>query len=206
MQDMPTTPFGLPFISFVVIILTFFVFLNAHAILDPQREQFALDGLEKAFPNKVHLLFRMKGKRLAPIDARELPALKERAAAAGYSVEATGSRVILTASSASLFASANDQLLAGAFPLLQQIAAYMHATKPVLTIVVVSAAEDDGHEQSFAVALSRAQTLHRVFIDAGAPVEKLQARAWPAIGSSPSRTILVLDPEPRPFIPVLEEH
>lgn len=157
--------FGLAYISFMMVLLVFFIYLNAHSTVNTIKQSQVLESLSTEFLSKL----REEDSPLTII---------KTAQSADFEVIREDDRFIITMPGAKVFDSGDDQIRPEVTPVLNRIASLAAQFNLDVTI--------EGHtdnqpihsvrfHSNWSLSTARAVSVLRLFMQQGLPAERLSA-------------------------------
>ena len=161
----PMATFGLAYISFMMVMLVFFIYLSAHSSVNTIRRSQVLESLSKRFVS----VLKEKDSPLTIVN---------EAKNADFEVHQQKDRFIITMPGARVFDSGDDHIREEVLPVLSRIASLVSQFKLSVTI--------EGHTDdrpiytprfpsNWALSTARAVSVLRLFLEQGVPADKLSA-------------------------------
>ena len=161
----PMATFGLAYISFMMVMLLFFIFLNAHSTVNSIRRSQVLESLSTEF--------------LSVLREQDSPlTIVSTAKSADFDVIQKQDRFIITMPGAKVFDSGDDQIRPEVEPVLRRIASL--AAQFDLAVTIEGHTDDQPihsarFESNWSLSTARAVSVLRLFIEQGIPADHLSA-------------------------------
>ncbi len=162
--------FTISFTSFSLILLAFFIFLDAISVPDSIRKSGVVDSLDSQF---------IRGDMPAEQEILQTPdAIVNIAREADFEVERTGNKFFITLPGAELFESGDDQVRESKLASLNQLAS--HVADQDLTVRVEGHTDDQPiatprFASNWELSTARAVSVLKIFLDHGIPASKISA-------------------------------